>query len=324
MAFHRLLSRVVSNLVTYLWCLLTSNSRYFIPEDGDDESCPNVFLAPKPRQPGTPPTLGQVKDAFPLPGRYHFRFKSPLFPGGDREKGAMAVWMDTVQDGTPVPVWKNSIIAKVTRIAAEDDEEDDDDDDFVGGRGVSTSGSSRPAPAPVSAPAPPPRAPPSHQSSIHSSTSADHLDIFDSAPASTSAPQPVSHSAPHGTGNLLDGHGPTMGAPAAASGASDLLGMGGGYGHPQPAATSAHNDFLGMTAPPPQTPVAPTPSRPAAHPGSGYPGSTPAHNPYGATPQTSSLPPPGGSGIQQAQQNAFDSFSNQQGPFGGLGTPWKP
>ena len=284
--------------------------RYFIPEDGDDESCPNVFLAPKPRQPGTPPTLGQVKDAFPLPGRYHFRFKSPLFPGGDREKGAMPVWMDTVQDSAPVAVWKSSIVAKVTRIAAEDDDDDDDDDDFVGGRGASTAGSSRPAPAPVSAPAPPPRAPPSHQSSIHSSTSADHLDIFDSAPANAaSAPQ-----APGGTGNLLDSHGP---APSASSGASDLLGM--GHPQPAPAPSSAHNDFLGMTAPPPQTP-----NRPAGQPGAaGYPGSTPAHNPYGATPQTTQRPPQQGGGVQQAQKNAFDSFTNQQGPFGGLGTPWK-
>ena len=103
--------------------------RYFLPEDGDIEDTPNVFLAPKPSRPGYPPLLKQVKGSFPLPGRYHFRFKSPLVPGSDREKGAVAIWMDCVDDSEPVPVWQNSIIAKVTRISLEDD----DDVDYAGG-----------------------------------------------------------------------------------------------------------------------------------------------------------------------------------------------
>jgi hypothetical protein len=281
---------------------------YFIPEDGDEEMCPNVFLAPKPRQPGTPPTLGQVKDSFPLPGRYHFRFKSPLLPGGDREKGAMAVWMDTVTDNLPVPTWQNTIVAKVTRISAE--EEDSDDDDMDHGRS-SSSGSAPPTRA-----VPPPRAPPSHSTSMHSSSSADHLDIFDSAPPAQAAPQPMPHSAPPSTANLFDTHHHAP-APATSSGSS-LFDMDGGFGHAAPAASSVHNDFLGMTAPPMATP-----SRPPPQQQGGYPGSTPAHNPYGQpapTPQTIPRPP---QAPLSGGANVFDGFSNQQGPFGGLGTPWK-
>ncbi len=88
--------------------------RYFIPEDGDTEANPNVFLAPKPSRPGYPPTLEQIKASFPLPGKYHFRFKSTLIPGVDK---GPAVWMDCVDDSQPVAVYKNSIIAKVTRIS---------------------------------------------------------------------------------------------------------------------------------------------------------------------------------------------------------------
>ncbi|KAL3940964.1 MAG: hypothetical protein SGBAC_004594 [Bacillariaceae sp.] len=254
--------------------------RYFIPEDGDNETHPNVFLAPKPRHPGTPPTLGQIKDAFPLPGTYHFRFKSPLYPGGDRDKGAMAVWMDLVNDVDLIPTWKNGVVAKVTRISMEDD--DDDDDDF-------------PVPNPGATPAANPRAPPSHQNSIASQGSSDHLDIFDGpSPGGTATPAaPASNAAP----NLFD-----TPAVAPASGSS-LLDMTDNYASTQPP-SSAHADFLGMTAPAP----APQPGHPAA----GNP------NIYQA--QQQQRPPQ----QQHQPQNAFNSYAAQQGPFGGLGTPWKP
>jgi hypothetical protein len=87
---------------------------YFIPEDGDTEQAPNVFLAPKPSRPGYPPLLGQIKAAFPLPGKYHFRFKTTLVPGYD--KGPV-VWMDALDNNEPVPVLQNVIVAKVTRVA---------------------------------------------------------------------------------------------------------------------------------------------------------------------------------------------------------------
>lgn len=276
---------------------------YFIPEDGDEEMYPNVFLAPKPRVAGTPPTLGQIKDAFPLPGVYHFRFKSPLYPGGDRDKGAIPVWMDMTQDATPVPTWKNSIVAKVTRLSVE--EEDDDDDDDFGGHGVHVAA---PAPQPqVHAPAPAPRQPrptPAHQHSGVSASS-DHLDIFAASPPA-SAPAPAAT-----TPNLFDSHPPS----APPSGGSNLLDMNDFGASPQtsatPASAGAHADFLGMTAPAP----APTPQpHHQQYPGAGgnmyHPQSTPQQRP----PQQQGRPP---------QQNAFDSFNNQQGAFGGLGTPWK-
>ena len=251
---------------------------YFIPEDGDDEVCPNVFLAPKPRQPGAPPTFSQVRDAFPLPGTYHFRFKSPLYPGADRDKGAMPVWMDIVDEREVVPTWKNTIVAKITRISPEDDDDDDDDEDFHR--------------TPVQQQQQqPPRAPPSHQSSMqsaHSNASGDHLDIFGSGGPSPSGNNSVQSGPP--SGNLFDHQTPP---PNSGGGGGDLLGSGypAGSGGGAP---PAHNDFLGMTAqhPPPQ------------------------QQPQ----QMQHQPPPQ---QQQQQGNAFNNFQQQNGPFGGLGTPWK-
>ena len=141
--------------------------RYFIPEDGDNEFQPNIFLAPKSRQQGYPPTLGQIKQSFPLLGRYHFRFKTSLVPGGNSgtdssSKNHLAVWMDCIDDNIPVPVWQSQIVAKITRIGVE--EEDDDDDDDEDFRRPTTHSTSQPAlsnvavgvPLSHTPPAPPP------------------------------------------------------------------------------------------------------------------------------------------------------------------------
>lgn len=268
---------------------------YFVPEDGDSEDYPNVFLAPKPRQQGYPPTLAQVKSAFPLPGRYHFRFKSPLVPGADREKGAMPVWMDCVDDRQSVPAWRGTIVAKVTRLAAEEEDDDDDDDaDFH-----------RPAPTPAPAPAPvaqqrapaPPPAPPAP-------APAPSLDIF-------GGPSPVSHQSAPNSRNIFDSHPPP--APAASGG--DLLGDMHGhtsYGASTGQAAAAHNDFLGMTSPPTSGGLTPQQQQQM------FGGSTNS----GAQQQRG---PPRHSG-------SFDSFgggsmggnsNSAGGAFGGLGTPWK-
>jgi hypothetical protein len=273
---------------------LEQPNRYFIPEDGDEEAHPNVFLAPKPRQPGTPPLLGQVKDSFPLPGHYHFRFKSPLFPGADRDKGAMAVWMDATQDGAPVPTWKNAIIAKVTRLSMEEEDEDDDDADF-GDRGVHAA-----TPAPAARPAPP-----SHHSSSVSAGSGDHLDIFGGPSPSSQAPAPAPVPAATTTPNLFDAHHPPPQAPTSAGGS--LLDFGS-----QPSASPAsgvHADFLGMTAPTQHQQQGPPPQ--AGYPGQGTPNMYPPQHQQ----QQQQRPP---------QQQTFDSFNQQQqqqGPFGDLN--WK-
>ena len=188
----------------------------------------------------------------------------------------MTVWMDLVNDADPIPTWKNGIVAKITRISMEDD--DDDDDDF-------------PAPTPAATPAANPRAPPSHQSSMASQGSSDHLDIFDGASPGVTA-NPASNAAP----NLFD-----TPAAAPASGGS-LLDMNESYASTQPG-SSAHADFLGMTAP---TPQRAQPGYPAAGNPNMYPG------------QQQQRPP------QQQQQNTFNNYATQHGPFGGLGTPWKP
>lgn len=275
---------------------------YFVPEDGDSEDYPNVFLAPKPRQQGHPPTLGQVKSAFPLPGRYHFRFKSPLLPGGDREKGSMPVWMDCVDDRQAVPSWRGTIVAKVTRLAAEDEDDDDDDDaDFQRPHQQTPA----PTPAPPSAPAaraPPPPQPPAP------AAAAPSLDIF-------GGPSPSSHQSAPSSGTLFDHpHStPAPSAPAASMGTGDLLGDMHSHNTPY-GGGGPHNDFLGMTSPPTSG---------------------------GLTPQQQQQMF-GNQQQQQQQQRApprhtgsFDSYGGGSqggssgggggvgGPFGGLGTPWK-
>lgn len=276
--------------------------RYFVPEDGDEEIYPNVFLSAKSRHPGVPPSLAQIRDAFPLPGRYHFRFKSPLVPGGDRDKDAMAVWMDCVKDNAPVPTWRNTIVAKVTRVGVEEDEEDDDD--FVSGGGGQAPGiphsHSAPPPRTASAPAPPPQ-PASQPQPARAQQHQPSLDIFDQPAASTSMPT----SAPPSTGNLLDGH-----HPAPAPGSGGLLDMDAPFGN-HGASNNVHSDFLGMTAP------AVTPPQPAG----GY--TAPNVNPYAQQQQQRGQQQQQQQQQRQQQQNAFNSFSDQQGPFGGLGTPWK-
>ena len=94
--------------------------KYFIPEDNDSEQTPNIYLAPKNPTQGLPPTLGQIKASFPLPGEYYFRFKSPLLPGADTAKQAPSVWMDVMDDDQPVGVWRNEIVVKVSRLSMRD------------------------------------------------------------------------------------------------------------------------------------------------------------------------------------------------------------
>ena len=267
---------------------LTHPYRYFVPEDGDSETHPNVFLAPKAAHPGAPPTLGQVKGAFPLPGRYHFRFKSPLVPGADRDKSSMAVWMDCTDDRQPVATWRGTIIAKVTRISADDGY--DTDEEFDMHRTQAAAGAPAAAPA-AAAPAPAPAADPS-------------LDLFDS-PATAPAPAAAAAS----SGDLLGVHSAAPPAPAAAGGggAGSLLDMTGppSGGHHQSAPSSAHhNDFMGMTA---SAPPAQQQQQQQQAPMQGQP-------------MRQTMPPP-----QQQQQQAYrtqGSFGSQQqgggGTFGDL------
>jgi len=259
--------------------------RYFVPEDGDSEDHPNIFLMSKPVQSGFSPRLKDIKDSFPMPGKYHFRFKAPLIPGTDREKGAVSVWMDCVGDTQHVGVWRNTIFAKVTRINM-----DDDDDDFH------VPAAAAPVPAPVQrraqhAVAPPQRATqqPPQQRPSHARAPVDNLlGVFDEHPSS----------APSSEGHLLD-------VPAAAppGGEGSLLDMHGStYNSGSSANNSNHDDFLGMTSQPVQATSTPPVSAPVPAPAPASYG-----NPLVGGGARSGPPP----------NNAF----SRSGPFGGL--EWK-
>ncbi|KAL7552599.1 hypothetical protein ACHAWF_015835 [Thalassiosira exigua] len=238
-----------------------STIRYFLPEDGDNEDTPNVFVAPKPSRPGYPPMLGQIRGSFPLPGSYHFRFKTALIPGTDRDKNALPVWMDCVDDSEPVPVWQNSIIAKVTRVDMEDD--DEYDEDFAG------AGVSNEVPRSVSnLSAPPVHSAPPKAAETNTAHSTDSLlGALDGPPAQApAAPAASAASSVHSsTENLLDvDHHP----PAASGGGlldMDNMATANSYhGSGANTPTHEHNDLLNMSAP------MPSQTRPnhAAHHGS--------------------------------------------------------
>jgi len=279
-----------------------STIRYFIPEDGDQEDTPNVFLSPKPSRPGYPPLLGQIRGAFPLTGSYHFRFKTALVPGTDREKGAVAVWMDCIDDSEPVPVWQNTIIAKVARIGM--------DDNYVAAAASSQPQGASQTRAESNSHASPSTTPSSsrstatpkqqynHQDHASSSNSSDSLlgGEFDNPPPSASSAPAAAASA-----NLLDVE--SHHHPAPGSGGSLLdLPAGGTRGS---IGGSEHDELLNMSAPVPSRPTRQqqTPMQPQQQ--------------FSAQGNMAQIPPP-----QQQQrsgslhnQNAFDKFSD---PLGGL------
>lgn len=231
-----------------------STIRYFIPEDGDEEIRPNVFLAPKSRSQGRIPSLLQIKDSFPIPGKYYFRFKSPLYPGADREKAAMAVWMDLNDDDAPVPTWRGNIIVKATRIGIEDDEDEDESEFFSHEPPQATvappiSAGIRPRTA---SPAPSTSSNPVDAATVRptpsSQSSGGLLDVFDSNPSTTITGDihgAHSHHTVSDTANLLGSahHEPSAASPPVSS----LFDMDGPIYNGNH--NNVHSDFLGMTAP---------------------------------------------------------------------------
>lgn len=247
---------------------------------------------PKSQHSGFSPRLREIKENFPMPGTYHFRFKTALIPGSDREKNAVAVWMDCVDDSQHVGVWRNTIVAKVTRISME---EEDDDEDFARYNhndisvhhavpAAATQHHHRTQPQPVTAPSPPATAP-----APAVSTTSDNLLGFDdhnhkpynSAPPSGGSLLDVDHHPNNaGEGSLLDMNGPTS------------------Y-NTNVQHSSSHDDFLGMTS----TPVS----------------ATPAHASTPAAPASYGMPHPvaNNNGNAQRPNKALETFTNS-GPFGGL------
>jgi len=312
--------------------------RYFIPEDGDTEEHPNIYLMPKPTQSGFSPRLGDIKDSFPVPGNYHFRFKSPLIPGTDREKGAISVWMDCVDDDQHVGVWRNTIFAKVTRINMNDDYDDYDDDDFVRPRPVSASVPTRSSShhsnghgngngihhgVPASTRAAPAPTPVRQQSNQHQHQQPQPTPTRVQVPARAAsrapAPAPAPAAAPAAEANLLGGF-DAVGVAPSASGEGDLLGTslppapppGGGLldmnmmdsGVASGNSSSLHDDFLGMNMD--STPVT---SPPVSGGGPVSGGSNMSGTGMQQQQQAQAMPRP------STQPNAF---SANAGPFGGL------
>ena len=81
---------------------------YYVPEDNESPDEWNAFGINKGV---SEVTQGDIRQNFPLPGKYHFRFKNLL-------DGKIA-WMDLNGDHCSVLAFQNKIIMKVTRISWE-------------------------------------------------------------------------------------------------------------------------------------------------------------------------------------------------------------
>jgi hypothetical protein len=79
---------------------------YHLPCDKDDSEHPNAYPI---RKSAEDITLRDVKETFPLPGEYHFRFKVKVDSG--------SYWMDITDESEFVPIFaQRRIVAKVLRI----------------------------------------------------------------------------------------------------------------------------------------------------------------------------------------------------------------
>jgi hypothetical protein len=255
----------------------------------------------KPTQSGFSPRLRDIKESFPMPGNYHFRFKTSLIPGTDREKGAFAVWMDCSDDDQHVGVWRNTIFAKVTRINMDDAEA------FY--HATPTPAATRTTAAPTAprttqqipsrAAAPAPR-----QAPAPVAESGNLLGGFDEQPTPQQPTYPTR--APSNEGNLLDV--PTAPQPHREASLLDMHGP--TYSAASSENNSTHDDFLGMTSAPVQTPTPPV-SAPVPAP---MPVQMQAPSSYGN-------PLAGQAQVRPANGNSNNVFSSNNGPFGGLN--WK-
>eukprot|EP00949_MAST-11_sp_MAST-11-sp1_P005434 g5434.t1 len=81
---------------------------YYIPDDGDQLSHPNVFLLPKEEMNGGDVSVGYVRSRFPLPGDFHFRFKSSF--------KKTFVWEDGCVESEACPRFGGHIFMKVSRM----------------------------------------------------------------------------------------------------------------------------------------------------------------------------------------------------------------
>ena len=81
---------------------------YWVPEDNDDPEEPNAFGISKAMD---QISIKDIREAFPLVGKYHFRFKNLM--------NKAIVWMDLNSDDCIALSFQNRIIVKATRISWE-------------------------------------------------------------------------------------------------------------------------------------------------------------------------------------------------------------
>ena len=79
---------------------------YYIPEDFDNVDELNAFGISKVID---EIKLSDIRQAFPISGKYHFRFKHLI--------NKNIVWMDLNSDDCKALIFQNKIILKVTRIS---------------------------------------------------------------------------------------------------------------------------------------------------------------------------------------------------------------
>lgn len=84
---------------------MTTFIYYFIPEDKEDQEKLNVFMIYKPYK---DVRLNDIKENFPLPGEYLFRFKF--------EFQNKKVWIDFNNTEGQLPQFQGKVIMKVTRV----------------------------------------------------------------------------------------------------------------------------------------------------------------------------------------------------------------
>jgi len=79
---------------------------YYIPEDAESGKQFNCFLV---RKPAESITLAVIRENFPLPGDYHFRFQYTY------QSSNCKVWLDLPSENSSVPLIEGEIIVKATR-----------------------------------------------------------------------------------------------------------------------------------------------------------------------------------------------------------------
>lgn len=92
---------------------MTTFVYYFIPEDREDQEKLNVFIIYKNYQ---DVKLSDIKENFPIPGEYYFRFKFDF--------NKKNVWIDFSNLNSCLPQFQQKIIMKVTRLSWENKKEE--------------------------------------------------------------------------------------------------------------------------------------------------------------------------------------------------------